>query len=512
MPLTRINGQWINTDTQKFSDTGAIIDINAPMNSVDSGGDMSWVDTGNGTGYSTPTVPVTPTNPNGVAGYGWTPPPYNPNPPQTGVYQTGSGAPGSSQPYQGSQTQPPAPIAPPIQPVNSPPSDLNTYTDSATGITYIYDNGSTSQAPGWKPVGSGKTPANPNPPGGNGFTDGNGDVWSWDAATGAYVKSGFDSSKVYNPPTTGYQQATLDAAAAQNKAQNDLATAQFDFQKSQVDTQQKQQEFDNSQTQAKAAFDAQQAQITQQYQQGQMSLQQAQLALSQQQQAFSQQQAQDQFTYQKTQDVLAQQYQQSQLALQTAQQAATQSQQAWQQQFDTSQLNQSQSQFTQSQAQQQNQFNTTQANAQADKLAALKANPGSWIQYNAQAGTPPAVQPWMQPLMPQQYQNTQVGAAIPGWNGAVTPQVGANSNQAGMLQPQGQSQQYQQAPAGTGLAGMPDLINPSAQYMARLAPSMRQQYQSYQQAQTGESPEDTQMRLWNMGSGTGANKQLNVQQ
>ena len=91
--------------------------------------------------------------------------------------------------------------------------------------------------------------------------------------------------------------------------------------------------------------------------------------------------------------------------------------------------------------------------------ARLSANPRSWLEYAAFTGKAPVVQPWMVPLSSGQYgQNWQTGGAIPGW----TPE---------------------------SMKEMPGLINPSAQYMARLGPDPRAQYYGYQQARTGQSPE-----------------------
>ncbi len=105
---------------------------------------------------------------------------------------------------------------------------------------------------------------------------------------------------------------------------------------------------------------------------------------------------------------------------------------------------------------------------EADKqqrLATLAAQPKSWLEYAALAKQPPVVQPWMLPLMPQDYMKVDVGQPIPGWT-------------------------------TENMKGMPDLINPSAQFMARLSPDQRAQYYGYQQADTGQTPEAMEWQLW----------------
>jgi hypothetical protein len=123
-------------------------------------------------------------------------------------------------------------------------------------------------------------------------------------------------------------------------------------------------------------------------------------------------------------------------------------------------------------SQQQFQWEQEQAKLQAEQqkqqyLANLRANPKSWLEYAAAAGETPAIQPWMLPLNPGQ-QGWSVGAALPGWSG---------DNKKSM-------------------SDLSALTTPSAQYMNSIAPSARQQYQGYEQARTGATPEDTQWRMW----------------
>ena len=109
---------------------------------------------------------------------------------------------------------------------------------------------------------------------------------------------------------------------------------------------------------------------------------------------------------------------------------------------------------------------------QQQYLAGLAAKPLSWLEYAAASRQPPVVQPWMLPLMPQEYSQLQAGQAIPGY----TP---------------------------TSMAGMPELTRPSRQYQARMGPTSLQQYQGYRQARTGERPEETEFRLWSKAPPSG---------
>ena len=110
------------------------------------------------------------------------------------------------------------------------------------------------------------------------------------------------------------------------------------------------------------------------------------------------------------------------------------------------------------------------------ELAQLAAQPHSWLEYAALAGEQPAIQPWMLPLMPQEYAGA-AGEPIPGW--------GAES-----------------------MAGMPALTRPSRQYQARMGPTALQQYGGYRQARTGERPEETEFRLWSQAPPGGQHRGL----
>jgi hypothetical protein len=158
-------------------------------------------------------------------------------------------------------------------------------------------------------------------------------------------------------------------------------------------------------------------------------------------------------------------YQQAQVDLANRQFAYEQTQSQPDYSLQIAQMNQQQNQAEL--AWQQQQWNQQLAQEQKNYLANLAAEPRSWLEYAAAAGQPPGIQPWMMPLMPQDYGITTTGEAIPGWT--------ATSGQ-----------------------GMPTLTSPSAQYQARMGPTAEQQYLGYEQARTGSRPEETQFRLWSM--------------
>ena len=105
------------------------------------------------------------------------------------------------------------------------------------------------------------------------------------------------------------------------------------------------------------------------------------------------------------------------------------------------------------------------------RLAQLRANPASWLEYASFAGQTPTIQPWMVPLG-QEY-NMQAGQPIQGYQ------------------------------AGGEKMNLPELTTPSAQYMSRMSPSMRQQYGGYEQARTGQTPQDVEWRLWSQAAPSG---------
>jgi len=121
-----------------------------------------------------------------------------------------------------------------------------------------------------------------------------------------------------------------------------------------------------------------------------------------------------------------------------------------------------QSQFEQQMGWYEQQAQMEQQMYREQEMARLAAQPISWLQYAAYTGQQPVVQPWMQPLMPQEY-GIEAGQPIPGWS-------------------QGSAQ------------GMPELTRPSAQLWSRMTPSAQQQYQGYGQARTGATPSDIDWR------------------
>lgn len=119
---------------------------------------------------------------------------------------------------------------------------------------------------------------------------------------------------------------------------------------------------------------------------------------------------------------------------------------------------------------------------QADKearLAQLKANPGSWLEYSTLSGQSPVVQPWMMPLRPQGY-SASAGEPLPGWN--TQPEQPAN---------------------------LTELTTPGAQYYAQMSPDMRAQYMGYEKARTGQTEDSTDWRLWSRAPGAGKATRIN---
>lgn len=127
-------------------------------------------------------------------------------------------------------------------------------------------------------------------------------------------------------------------------------------------------------------------------------------------------------------------------------------------------------------AAQQQYYQWQQQQAENAYKAQLAAQPKSWLEYAAYTGQEPVVQPWMLPLMPQEY-GLQTGQPIPGYT-------------------------------EESMAGMPSLLNPSAQYLARMGPTAQQQLYGYQQAQTGAMPEETAWRQWSAAPPGGGATQL----
>ena len=179
-------------------------------------------------------------------------------------------------------------------------------------------------------------------------------------------------------------------------------------------------------------------------------------------------------------------FQQAQLTWQQQQaqqeQANWQAQQAWQQQQATQQQGWQQQQLEQERQQQQQQMGWYREQAQMQQQeqerqyrSQLVANPMSWLQYASYTGEQPVIQPWMLPLMPQQYAGTTAGEKIPGWQ------------------------------AGGSMTALPGMTTPSTQYWGRMGPTAQQQYMGYQQGQGGINPMETQFRLQSQAPPGGRN-------
>lgn len=160
------------------------------------------------------------------------------------------------------------------------------------------------------------------------------------------------------------------------------------------------------------------------------------------------------------------------------QQQVQQSMKQWQMEYEQSQgqyeqnLGWQKEQAAQQQAQQaaelawqKEQWGQQLAQQQKAYLAQLAANPVSWLEYSSAAGQQAAVQPWMVPLG-EQYGLT-AGQRIPGYG-------------------------------ATSMKGMPELLNPSAQYWARMGPTAQAQYAGYERARTGAMPEESAWRIASM--------------
>jgi hypothetical protein len=200
-----------------------------------------------------------------------------------------------------------------------------------------------------------------------------------------------------------------------------------------------------------------------------------QIRISEERARASDLQNQQQYGLNQQQQDWLQYYQQQQLALQQQQWGTQQQQTEQQYQLDQQRLAWEQQQATAQQAQERQQY-----------LSNLAAQPKSWLEYAAASGATPMVQPWMLPLMPQQYAGTVAGAALPGWQGVQT------SIGQGM----------------PTMAELPSLTTPSTQYQARMGPTAYQQYAGYEQARTGISPTETQFRLWSQAPPSGQFQQL----
>jgi hypothetical protein len=140
-----------------------------------------------------------------------------------------------------------------------------------------------------------------------------------------------------------------------------------------------------------------------------------------------------------------------------------------------------------------------QQEAQRQYEAALAAKGGlGWLESAAYTGQQPVIQPWMTPLMPGQY---GYGGG-PGHVRKIDLPVNGNL----IIKQEGEAGGVGQPIPGwtpEEMSGMPALLNPSAQYWARMGPTAQQQYYGYKQARTGATPEETQFRLWSSSPPSG---------
>ena len=192
--------------------------------------------------------------------------------------------------------------------------------------------------------------------------------------------------------------------------------------------------------------------------------------------------------FQKEQEAAAARSRQESKA-QTTERKQYEEQQAWQREQAGVQQQQYEQQMAMERQQyqwQQQQAEQRAAQERQNYLANLAAEPRSWMEYAAASGATPNVQPWMLPLMPQQYAGTVAGSPLPGWEGTQTSIT-------------------QGAPS---MAQLPALTTPSAQYLARMGPTAYQQYSGYEQARSGITPEEQQFRLWSQAPPSGQYSQL----
>lgn len=115
-------------------------------------------------------------------------------------------------------------------------------------------------------------------------------------------------------------------------------------------------------------------------------------------------------------------------------------------------------------------FGQQQAADKAQRLATLQQNPLTWLQYGQESGLGSSVQPWMLPLMPQEY-GLSAGMKLPGTGGGgttpgggtTTPGVGApapgGGTTAGTYTGGGQTGGFGTVPGqGDVIAGAPGLL------------------------------------------------------
>jgi len=233
-------------------------------------------------------------------------------------------------------------------------------------------------------------------------------------------------------------------------------------------------------------------------------------------------------------------WQQAQMGMQQEQSQFAQQQASWAAVARMNEQQAAQSQFEQQMAQQAAATKRQQDIEQQATLAKMAAEPQSWLQYNAAAGTVPTIQPWMVPLMQQSYtvqapgyatspeygsytygkqgessfmSPLQAGQPIPGYSAVPFTNDEGYTRWAApyMSEPGGLMIQGKQPLSGGGYmsnigaqsrpGGVPDytqlpwLQTPTRAYWEGMGPTGRSQSLAYEQARTGATPKETQWRL-----------------
>lgn len=118
------------------------------------------------------------------------------------------------------------------------------------------------------------------------------------------------------------------------------------------------------------------------------------------------------------------------------------------------------------------------------RLANLKAQPISWLEYSLANKSQPAYQPWMFGLLPKPI--------------AAQAQAGVTPLPV----------DFTKGAEVADLTKLPELTTPSTQYQARMGPTGFQQFLGYERARTGAPAEEIDWKLWNQAPPGGRNKLL----
>jgi hypothetical protein len=293
------------------------------------------------------------------------------------------------------------------------------------------------------------------------------DTSGWSPEMLAYYQTQQANEKYYNEMQTALQTRAQTLSEQQATIQNQLSWATDANTKQQL-----QQQLMQIQAQISQYQQTMQQNTDQFNQQQTLAVQQFQAGTSQFAQTYGLQQQQ----YQSGTSQWAAEFGAS--TSQYAQNLALQQQaQDWTQQYQGGQLGIQQAQTAQ---------------AQQNYLAQLAANPVNWLQYNAAAQQPTVAQPWMQTLG-----GATAGSVIAGQQWTQPNLSGSPANAPYSSSTAGQ-------PTGaTNYSNLPQLTQPSAQTYNLMPTSSQQQYQGYEQARTGLTPEDIQKQLWMRSAPTG---------